>query len=222
MSAFSAVRRGSMKARKVTAAPQLGNPQIDRAGSRLPETIAVPVSAVGAVFGTLAVFCAAALLDFEVHDATNDVGEELADDVVVCPLFNEFGKCNTRLGHHGVLSESCLCKNNLRQGPRWPPAMLAGRPSHTPRCGTRSKIDMRKHAKTQLSVAGRPLGTAGFLALRTRAAAASSVWRPSNRCGRRCGRLEAAFMTSTLPLDELARLLGDRSRAAMLGARGSN
>jgi len=90
--------------REVTAAPQLRDPQIDRAGARLPEPIAVAVAAVAALPGPLAVLGAGALLDLEVHKPPGDVAQELPDDIVLGPLFNELSECHTDLGHRGVLS----------------------------------------------------------------------------------------------------------------------
>lgn len=49
-----------------------------------------------------------ALLDFEIHESPGNVPEQLANDVVLSPLFNELGKCHTGLGHRGVLSRKVV------------------------------------------------------------------------------------------------------------------
>ena len=78
------------------------------------------VAAIAPVHGPLAVLGAGTLLDLELHEPLGDVGEELPDDFVLRPLLNELGECNTVLAIV-IFAESRLCKNNLRQEPRWPP-----------------------------------------------------------------------------------------------------
>ena len=97
------------------------------------------VAAIAPVHGPLAVLGAGTLLDLELHEPLGDVGEELPDDFVLRPLLNELGECEyCAWPSWGPFAESRLCKNNLRQEPRWPPSILGDRP-RTPRPGTRSR-----------------------------------------------------------------------------------
>jgi hypothetical protein len=44
------------------------------------------------------------------------LGEQIANDVIVQPLFNEFGKCNTRLGHRGSFARKFVVQKQLSPG----------------------------------------------------------------------------------------------------------
>jgi hypothetical protein len=86
--------------REIAAATQLGNLQLDRAGTRLPAPIAIPIARNLALTTALAVAGAAAAFDVEIHEPLGDEGEHLAQHVGVGPLFGELGKCHTEVGGH--------------------------------------------------------------------------------------------------------------------------
>ena len=84
---------------EVAALSQLRDLQIDRAGARLPEPVAVAVAAVGPLGASLAVGGRAQALDVHLHHALGDVLDHLAQQVGVGPLFSELGQCHSWLGH---------------------------------------------------------------------------------------------------------------------------
>jgi hypothetical protein len=94
-SAFSAVRRGSRKPGKYVPRRSLGIRRSIDPARVSPQAIAVAIAAVDPLAGALAVHRPGALLDLEVYEARDDLGQELADDVVLSLLLNELGQCDT-------------------------------------------------------------------------------------------------------------------------------
>jgi hypothetical protein len=92
------------KRRKVRAAAQLRNAEINGSDTGLPETIAVTVAAVAPLGRSLTVLGAGVLLDLKLHEPLGNVAEQFTDNFVLCPLFNELGECDTGFGHRGSLS----------------------------------------------------------------------------------------------------------------------
>jgi hypothetical protein len=100
-SAFSAMRRAGLEELgEVAAAAQLGDLELDAAGARLPDPLAVAVAAVQPRGGRLLVVAgAAAALDVDLHEALGhelhhlaqhiDVGA-LLGELIVQPLFCNF------------------------------------------------------------------------------------------------------------------------------------
>lgn len=112
------------KAWKIAPMAELRNLEIDLARARFPEPLAVAVSAIATIFVPLAVFGTAALLDLEVHNALDDVGKKLADDVVTGALFNELRKCHTSLGHLRFLSRKVALQKQPSPGATMAALML--------------------------------------------------------------------------------------------------
>jgi len=103
---------------KIHAFAQLRNAKVDRTGACFPQAVSIAVAAVAAIGAALAVLGAAALFDLELHQPLGDVSQELADDVVLSPLLDELGKCDTDFGHSGVPRAEVACaKTTFAKGP---------------------------------------------------------------------------------------------------------
>ena len=67
---------------------------MNRTYTRFPEPLAVPAPAVDQIRATFGI---ATLIDFEFHQALDDAPDELADDIVLGPLFDKLRTRNTSL-----------------------------------------------------------------------------------------------------------------------------
>ena len=89
--------------REVAAAAQLRDLERNAASPRLPQTLAVAVAAVLPIATALAVGRPAQVVDVHRHQALDDVGDQVAKEILVGPLLDQLGQCNACLGHRGVL-----------------------------------------------------------------------------------------------------------------------
>jgi len=135
-SAFSVVRRGS-KNPENTSFPELRNANVDRSGTRLPLAIAIAIATVATVDATLTIFGAATLINLELHEPLDDVPEEVSDDIILRPLFDKLGKCDTGLGHRGGTScGSCYAKRPSPGATMAAPFATRATPAYTTRGDT--------------------------------------------------------------------------------------
>ncbi len=126
---LSAVRRGSKKPGEIPSFPELRNANVDRFGARLPQAIAIAIATVATVDATLTIFSAATLLNPKLHEPLDDVPEEISDDIILRPLLDELGKCDTGLGHRGwYLVRKLLCKTTFAKGDDGRPLRYEGDP----------------------------------------------------------------------------------------------
>lgn len=92
------------KAGKIAALAQLGSAQVDRAGARIPDAIAVAVAGVLPGNGSLAVGGAAERFYVHLHELLGGELEHVAYEIDVGALLGELRKCDTSFGYRGVLS----------------------------------------------------------------------------------------------------------------------
>jgi len=85
----------------------------------------------------LTMFGAATLINLELHEPLDDVPEEVSDDIILRPLLDELGTCDTGLGHGGGASCGSSCAK--KPSPRATTAALyatRGTPSYSTRGDT--------------------------------------------------------------------------------------
>src|SRR5205814_10045753 len=88
---------------EVAALAQLGDLQLDAAGTRVPRALAVAVAAVDPLGALLVIAGAATPFDIELHEALGHELHHLAQHVDVGSLLGEFGQCHSGGGHRGNL-----------------------------------------------------------------------------------------------------------------------
>jgi hypothetical protein len=91
------------EAREITALAQLGNPQFDRAGARLPVAVAIAVALGQALGRPFAMGRARAALDVQLHQALGGETDHLAQIIGVGGLFQKRLQGHSVIGHRRFL-----------------------------------------------------------------------------------------------------------------------
>jgi hypothetical protein len=87
------------EAGEVAAAAQLRDAQLDRAGARLPDPVAVAVAVVDALGAALAMRRAGQALDLELHQALRGEADHLAHQLDIGALLQQRPKAHHLVGH---------------------------------------------------------------------------------------------------------------------------
>ena len=93
------------EARKVAALAQLGDLQVDVAGTGLPQAVTVAIAAVCPVWAFDIEAGTAQAFDIELHHALGNELDHLLEQISVCPFLNQLGQCDSGLGHRGFSGE---------------------------------------------------------------------------------------------------------------------
>lgn len=89
---------GFQKARKIAAATQLGNCQVDSAGAGFPGAVAVAVAAVDTFVAALAVGRLAQRLDIHLHEPLQGKLQCLFDEIGIGSPGGKFCQCHSSGG----------------------------------------------------------------------------------------------------------------------------
>jgi len=92
------------KAGDVAALPQLRDAQLDRAGARLPDPIAIAVAVVHPVGMAFAMRRAGHALNIQLHQALRRKSDHLAQQLGIGALLQKLLKVHHLLGHRRVLA----------------------------------------------------------------------------------------------------------------------
>jgi hypothetical protein len=117
---------GFQEGRKVATCAQLRDPQFDIAGPGLP--VAFPVAiALGFAFGILlAIGCAGAHANFELHQPLSGKSYHLFEQVGVAALLNKLAQVHHGLGHcRSSFGQVVCCNPTLPRNRQWPTALPA-------------------------------------------------------------------------------------------------
>jgi hypothetical protein len=106
---------------KVGALPELGDLEIDAAGTRLPRSVAIAVPLIDPLGRALAMGRARQRLDLDCHETLGSKGQELAHEVRVGALLKQFEQCLSVVGHRWFLQVAFefATRPNLKYR-RWP------------------------------------------------------------------------------------------------------
>ena len=91
------------EAREVAALAQLRDAQLDRAGARLPDPVAIAVALVDPLGAALAMGGAGQPLDLQLHQALGGEADHLAQQIGVGALLQQRAKVHHLVGHRWVL-----------------------------------------------------------------------------------------------------------------------
>src|SRR5207237_7844022 len=106
------------KARKITAAAQLGDAQLDRAGARLPNPVAVSITVIDPLSAALAVRGAGQALDLQFHQTLRGKPNHLAQQLGIRTLLQQRANAHHLVGHRRLLSSVEWLQPNPTDDPR--------------------------------------------------------------------------------------------------------
>src|SRR5262249_19671018 len=89
--------------RKIAALAQLGDAQLDRAGTRLPVAVAIAVALGATLSALLTITGAGEAFDFQLHQALRRKADHLAQEIGVGGLLDQGTKVHLLVGHRWLL-----------------------------------------------------------------------------------------------------------------------
>ena len=106
------------KAREITAAAQLGDAQLDRAGARLPNPVAVSITVIDPLSAALAVRGAGQALDLQFHQTLRGKPNHLAQQLGIRTLLQQRANAHHLVGHRRLLGSVEWLQPNPTDDPR--------------------------------------------------------------------------------------------------------